>query len=175
MADEIRVIVCVPACSLRRQLIVSPFTTVSALKQYLPNPDCDLLREGSILAESMPLAAYAIADGAMLVAISKDCVQSKDRWAHATLDQDAFEERIGIATNPHLALENARLRDLRMRRVGDRPSASARLRILIAEFEARHRASTEPTRLPDRAPDGPSCSPLPVWWAERGSRRAISI
>jgi hypothetical protein len=139
---------------------------ISELKQYLPNPDCDFLREGSILMESLPLAAYAIPDGAMLVAVSKGCVQSKDRWAHLTLDQEAFEERIGIATNPRLALESARLRDLRMRRTVDQRSASARLRILISEFESERQGSGAPTKLPDRTPDAPSCRPLPVWWAE---------
>jgi hypothetical protein len=163
MADAIRVTVCVPACSLRRQLTVSSSITINALKQYLPNPDCDLLRDGSILAEAMPLTFYSIVDGAMLVAVSKECQQARDLWVHLTLDQEAFEERMGAA-NPALALESARLRDLRMRRVGDRPAAWARLRQCVDGLLAvRSRAPAHTLRLA-ATPGAPICDPLPVWW-----------
>jgi hypothetical protein len=110
----------------------------------------------------MPLAFYSIADGAMLVAVAKDCLRAKDRWVHLTHDQEAFEERMGVAADPAVALESARLRDLRMRRLGDRPCAWTRLRACVEELEAaRGAARQEPTRLPPRA-DAPSTAPLPI-------------
>jgi hypothetical protein len=172
MADEIRVIVCVPACCLRRQLTVSPSMTINDLKQCLPNPDCDLLQGGSILAEAMPLTFYSIADGAMLVAVAKESFQEKDRWAHLTRDQAAFEERMTASTNPRLALENARLRDLRMRRIGDRPSTWAKLKACITEFdESRGHYKREPTEIPVIPLQGPSAAPLPVWWEGNSARK----
>jgi hypothetical protein len=173
MADEIRVIVCIPACSLRRQLTVSPSMTINALKQYLPNPDCDLLREGSILAEAMPLAFYSISDGSMLVAVSRGCLSSRDRWVHMTLDQEAFEERMGANANPQLAAESARLRDLRMRRVADRPSAWTRLRACVDEIEASRgiRAAPTPTVVPHERAAKPNCQPLPPCWAPAQTKR----
>jgi hypothetical protein len=172
MADEIRVIVCVPACSLRRQLTVRPSMTINDLKQYLPNPDCDLLRGGSVLAVAMPLKFYSIADGAMLVAVSKDCLKAKDRWAHMTLDQEAFEERMAITANPRVALESARLRDLRIRRLAERPGACSKLRACLAELEAaRGGPKPKPTFLSDESAAGPSCTPLPIWWAADSTRK----
>jgi hypothetical protein len=104
MADVIRVIVCSLACSLR---------------QCLSNPDCDSLQGGSILAETIPLAAYSIADGAMVVAVAIDCFQAKERWAELVRDQTKFEERMAASTDPRIALESAGLSDIRMRRIGD--------------------------------------------------------
>jgi hypothetical protein len=136
--------------------------TINALKQYLPNPECDLLREGSILAEAMPLAFYSISDGSMLVAISKGC--SRDRWVHVTLDQEAFEERMSISANPQVAAESARLRDLRMRRVANRPGAWTRLRDCVAEIDAaREPQPAIATVVPPGRPDAPSCEPLPLY------------
>jgi hypothetical protein len=167
MADEIRVIVCVPACSLRRQLTVSPSITINALKQFLPNPDCDLLRGGSILSEAMPLNFYSIADGSMLVAVARDCLHARHRWVSMTSDQEAFEERMGTNRNPKVALENARIKDLRMRRVDGRPCSWGRLREFVAELEeARVGEKGRPTKTPERA-DGPSTQPLPVWWTRK--------
>jgi hypothetical protein len=162
MSDEIRVIVCVPACSLRRQLTVRPSMTVSALKRFLPNPDCDLLREGAILAEAMPLAFYSISDGSMLVAVARGCLSSRDRWVHLTRDQEAFEERVGTSMNPQVTAESARLRDLRMRRVASRPGAWARIGACAEAMEGTPRRAP-PTFLPGRA-NAPSCEPLPPCW-----------
>jgi hypothetical protein len=122
----------------------------------------------------MPLAFYSIADGAMLVAVAKDCVQSKDRWVHLTLDQEAFEERMIGTSNPAVRLEAARLRDVRMRRTGDRPSGWTKLRVCVEELEGGRARKKEFTRLPASAA-APSTEPLPVCWAIDSTRKRNCI
>jgi hypothetical protein len=120
----------------------------------------------------MPLTFYAIHDGAILVAVAKDSSQSKDRWVHITLDQEAFEERMSLTTNPQLANENARLRDFRMARISERPGSCPRFRELIADLEAAHETRQHmPTFLPNDDLLGPSCYPLPVYWMEKRTRK----
>jgi hypothetical protein len=120
----------------------------------------------------MPLAFYAITDGAMLVAVAKDCFQARFRWAQLTLDQAAFEERMSDSGNPRIALENARLRDLRMHRLTGRPRVWTKLAACVAELEeSRGPWRREATEIPTGIPEEPSATPLPVWWGSDSTRK----
>jgi hypothetical protein len=120
MSDSIRVIVCIPSISLRRQLRVSPSMTISDLKGLLPRPDFQLIFGGSPLAERMPLAFYSVADGDCILALSND-PDSIQTWSRVTGDSQAFTERMRTISDHRLSPEVARLRDLRMARIADRP------------------------------------------------------
>jgi hypothetical protein len=168
MSDSIRVIVCIPSISLRRQLRVSPSTTISDLKRLLPNPDFQLIFGGSTLAEGMPLAFYSVNDGDCILALSND-PDSIQTWSRVTGDSQAFTERMKTICDPKLSSELARLRDLRMVRLADRPGM---LRAVAALHDSLQRSPRAPTQqsVTNWTSLGPNADPLPVPWGEGTSR-----
>jgi hypothetical protein len=162
MTDGIRIILVVPAHSLRRQIRVHPSTTIQEIKTYLPNPNCDILLGGCILHEQSSLESYSISNGAMLIAIATGAVHAQERWARMSSDQSAFEERMALLLNPKIAPEKARLRDLLLARLGQKPGVIAKLWAYYKEGEGCFKADAK-TVVGD-PPSGPSCDPLPVPW-----------
>jgi hypothetical protein len=169
-SDSIRVIVCIPSICLRRQLRVSPSLTVSSLKRLLPNPDFQLIFAGSTLAEGMPLAFYSVADGDCILALSND-PDSIQTWTSVTGDSNAFSERMRTAADPRLSAELARLRDLRMMRIADRPG-------MLRTMASLHRSlqRSPPTAAQKSVTDWtsvePNMEPLPVVWNEAKPHQA---
>jgi hypothetical protein len=113
MSTTLRLVVCVPACSLRRYLTVSSRITIDELKQYLPDPECELLFDGTMLMGKMTLNFYSLSDGATLFAVTPGR-DSARAWSHVTSNMDTFNDRMRIRASPHLSREDDRLKDLKL-------------------------------------------------------------
>jgi hypothetical protein len=113
MSTTLRLIVCVPACSMRRHLTVNSRITIDELKRYLPDPECELVFDGTMLMGKMPLTFYSLSDGATLFAVTRGR-DSARAWSHITSDMDSFNDRMRIRSNPHLSREDDRLKDLKL-------------------------------------------------------------
>jgi hypothetical protein len=113
MNTTLRLIVCVPACSLRRHLTVSSRITIDELKRYLPDPECELVFDGTMLLGKMPLTFYSLSDGATLFAVTPGR-DSARAWSHITSDMESFNDRMRIRSNPRLSREDDRLKDLKL-------------------------------------------------------------
>jgi hypothetical protein len=168
----IRVTVCVPSMSLRRQLRVSPSTTISDLKHCLPSPEFELIFGGSMLAERMSLSFYSVSDGDCILAICKD-VNCLDRWTHATEDREAFANRMRTMLDPRLSPELARLRDLRVTRLSARPGMLSAMAALHNSIGKRPDTKPVPTVVEESGSIQPNCEPLPVCWASNPSTLAF--
>jgi hypothetical protein len=160
---SIRVVVCVPSMSLRRQLRVSPSITISDLKRCLPDPGFELIFGGSTLAERMPLAFYSVSDGDCILAVCKD-VTSLDVWVRATEDHQAFTDRMRTAVDPKLSQELARLRDLRVTRLSARPGILSAMAALHNSIGKRPEVKPVETTVKEDCQREPNSQPLPVWW-----------
>ncbi|OHT14017.1 hypothetical protein TRFO_15666 [Tritrichomonas foetus] len=155
----IRVTVCVPDSSLRREMKVSPNMTINRLKKYLPNPNCNLVFGGSYLLEDHPLNFYSVSDGDFLIAVSK---KSEDMvFQKFTENYDEFVQKMKVLINPKLSGTVAKLRDLRMQKL---ENCTKFPRI----YEIEQETTTIPTFVDERndgqLPEKPSDEPLPVLW-----------
>jgi hypothetical protein len=113
MGTTLRLIVCVPACSIRRHLTVSSRITIDELKRYLPDPECELVFDGTMLLGKMPLNFYSLSDGATLFAVTPGR-DSARAWSHITSNMESFNDRMRIRASPDLSREDDRLKDLKL-------------------------------------------------------------
>ena len=154
----IRLTVCVPDSSLRREMKVSQNMTINRLKKYLPNPDCNLVFGGSYLLEDQPLKSYCISDGDFIIAVSKKSEEMVFR--KFTENYDEFVQKMKVYINPKLSGTVARIRDLRLQTI-DKYSKISR----ITEIEDDEPpVSTVVAGDEAELPDMPSSDPLPVLW-----------
>ena len=163
MTDCIRVIVCIPSRCIRREIRVNPKMMIQDLKRFLPNPDCDLVYAGATLIETMPLAFYSVNDGDYMVALSKSN-ESSSIWVHMTEDNEAFSERMRSLVDPQLSSEYARIKDLKMMRIAERPSVLAKLGALYSTSERQAGPSKRVPTVIGEPSEGPNNSALPVPW-----------
>ena len=138
--------------------MVSPKMMIQDLKRCLPNPDCDLVFAGATLMESFPLDFYSVGDGDFLIALSKSS-EYVGAWTHVTEDNEAFGERMRMMGNPKVAREYARLRDLKVMKLRNKPSLLSRLDAINSQYEQIKRPQ-EKTVLGERA-KAPNEDPLP--------------
>jgi hypothetical protein len=164
MSDSIQVVVCIPSISIRR-LKVSPSITISDLKRLLPRPDFQLIFGGSTLSETLPLAFYSVSDGDCILALSNDS-ESMQTWTHVTGDSQAFTERMKTICDPKLSPELARLRDLRMLRLSDRPGMMRAVASLHRSLQGAPRRFVEKS-VTEWTSVAPNVEPLPVYWVTR--------
>lgn len=151
----IRLNVFVPDSSLRREMKVDPKMTINKLKEYLPNPNCNLVFAGSYLLEDQPLNSYSLSDGDFLIAVSK----KSENYIFEKFSQnyDDFVQTMKACINPKLSNAAARVRDLRMQRI-ENSTRFAKIYELEREIPLR------PTVLPENTSESPSIEPLPVLW-----------
>ena len=168
MSDSIRVIVCIPSISIRRELIVNRKMIIQDLKRFLPNPDCDLVYAGSMLMETMPLAFYSVNDGDFMVALSRSH-ESSTIWVQMTQDNEAFSERMRTIMDPKLSSEYARIKDLKIMRCAERPSVLAKLEAMSSAIEEKGACFKKEVSVISETGDGPNCDALPVPWAVKSN------
>jgi len=174
MTASVRLMVCIPAFSIRRCIKVNPAMTIQALKEnYLPDPDCDLIFEGLILHGKMTVTFYSLTDGTTLFAVDRRA-DSAQLWTRIASDMDEFRERQRLRSDPRLAGEHARLRDLQFARLLDRRPAAAAPARLLDDLEAP-RAARCATVVPDARPAKPAVLPLPVCWRPRDGEAGRSV
>jgi hypothetical protein len=166
MNDGIRLMLAVPSFSLRRYITVDPSITIRSLKQYLPNPGFDLLIDGMIMLEGMPLASYAVTSGTIIVALAKEALQAQEHWSQLMSDREAFQERMTTMENPKLKKEISRLKDLRVMRLEGRPNFATRVLPFYAQMGIQPRQRVK--SICSQHPLEPSTKPLPVWWRVKG-------
>jgi hypothetical protein len=162
MASEVRLVVAIPSIFARRQVTVDPSITVRELKQRLPDPRCDLLVDGMVMADGAPLASYAVRSGTVIVALAQGAPQARQQWARAMADRDEFQERMAAVVNPSLRSEVGRLMDLRLMRFEARRDFVSRLSAYCSETGIQLGQKVE-TVLP-QSQHKPSTEPLPVAW-----------
>jgi hypothetical protein len=169
MATKIRLIVCIPAFAIRRYITVSPDITIEDLKAYLPDRECDLIFEGSMLMGKMPLTFYSLGDGATLFAVDRS-VDSARIWTQVAANMDEFNERQRLRCDPCLSKEHARLKDLQLSRLLDRRRTLLRVGAMREEREMPSVVGR--TVVCVDASVRPSVAPLPVCWGKDGRRRS---
>lgn len=176
--SRVRVRVCVPG-SIIRELRVNPSMRVGDLKRYLPSPDCELLFSGVMLSDGSSLNSYDIREDDFLISIPKASDnqilnQQSLTWARVTHDNDAFTERMKCILNPNVSSELARIKDLRMMRLSERPGMINKLHQIYTVQQEKQ--CGPPTIVPPPTGDieAPSISPLPILWDENETQEELA-
>jgi hypothetical protein len=169
IAAKIRIVVCIPAFAIRRCITVSPDITIEDLKGYLPDRECDLIFEGSMLMGKMPLTFYSLGDGSMLFAVDRR-TDSARIWTQVAANMDEFNERQRLRYDPHLSEEHARLKDLQLLRLLDRRRTLLRVGTMREERDMP--SVVGGTVVCADGSVSPSVAPLPVCWGKDSRHRS---
>lgn len=165
---RIRVRVCVPG-SVIREIHVCPEIQVHDFKRYLPNPACELMYSGAVMLDGATLASYNVQSDDFIISIAKQggrsvFNQQSITWARLTKDNEAFTERMRCILNPNVANELARLKDLRILRLSERPGVISKLHQIYTVQQEKQATAPENAMLVTDELNEPSISPLPVLW-----------
>ncbi|OHT17320.1 hypothetical protein TRFO_12474 [Tritrichomonas foetus] len=147
-----RVVVSFFGSALRREIrLNTSVTTVETLKSFLPDPKCELLYHGSIMADKQPLAFYNLADGEMIVSFA---------GTHRNMNEiESFMENMRIRMNPALRREEMRLRDLMFMRFSRKEE-----RNYYKFLQADQPSKKWPTFIDEQTYASPREDPLPIFF-----------
>jgi hypothetical protein len=143
------------------KLPISPFAEVSELRSHINLGSSIFVWKGQLLLDRMTFAFYRICQMDVIVAVPGPVLEA-EKWTKVTEEAEAFQERVHFILNAGTALELARLRDLRHLRAD---AQGIGLRRPTTAWTGRAESPPSPPLTIDyRAPDHPSCDPLPAEW-----------
>jgi hypothetical protein len=130
----------------------------------MPHLDVDLMYRGQVLQNENTIGFYGVQTDDLIVALPRNAPPDiTQRWMRVAVDNEAFEDRLKLATNPQAKAEQLRLRDLiimkqELKRRADR-NAIARMVWLTDAFTPA--TPPTPTIIPEPAVEI-STEPLPM-------------
>jgi hypothetical protein len=136
---------------------------ISGLHVLWPGIQKTFIFGGIKLSETMTFAEYGIRDGDSIIALSETESPETGLWISLTRDRDSLNETMQWMLDPGTSAEAARLRDLHMTRVEQRPRVYDRFCATFAAPEARTRPARG-TKIATEAPRSPSPDALPLLW-----------
>lgn len=140
---------------------------VNALQILWPEKPKRFIYNGMQLLESKTFSYYGISDGDSIIALPKEDFENEfktTQWLNLTRDNESFNESMKWMLHPHTANEAARLRDIHLIKMEDKPKVYMKMKM---PFENGKSDScpicTNQLNIVD-TPEAPSEEALPVLW-----------
>jgi hypothetical protein len=137
---------------------------VGSLQCLWPSAPKRFIFNGLELREGQTFGSYGIRDGDLIIAVPQGD-DGVHRWMALTRDHESINEALRWVLDPKTAGEAARLRDLQLWRLEQRPRLFAKLCLPFNGDGAEGGRAVDTTVLAD-APAQPCCEKLPVGWEE---------
>lgn len=178
MCDSLVLFLCQPKRSIKK-VLVSNDAYVDELNTLFPHENKCFIYKGITLLHSIKLRSYGIKNMDHIVVIPESVMNSmndKSLWMNVTKDQQDFNERMCLSTNPITRTEIARLKDLKLSKLELRRKPYTKLVTRCQNDLESHVQPSVEMVIPAKqsAIDSPNSDPLPIFWNKK-SRPAFKL
>lgn len=140
---------------------------VNALQILWPENPKKFIYNGMQLLESKTFSYYGISDGDSIIALPKEDFDNEfkaTQWLNLTRDNESFNESMKWMLHPHTANEAARLRDIHLIKMEDKPKVYMKMKMPFENGKENNCSiCTNPLIIVD-SPESPSEEALPILW-----------
>ncbi|OHS96429.1 hypothetical protein TRFO_37408 [Tritrichomonas foetus] len=165
--QPLQLFVCIPNHFVKKVKVI-PSHKVSILNSLFQKEEKTYIYKGQVLSESNTFESYDISDFEHIVALTNQNESSfemeKLKWIHTTQDSELFAEKISPHPKSSIALEMARIRDVRIRKVEQKRFFLAKKVHNQMNHSGISRNRDCPLSIDYSPSECPNSGPLPVCW-----------